>query len=113
MTQNLITSAFELVRDVEHGVLLLDTFHRLASREVRHPHLEGLPTGTSSHLAQPLTSSLPLSNSLASTSVKSVGVRGSSGMRDQGNPRVSLLPRPSCEPMRRRLSISTCCSIVS
>ena len=23
MTQNLITSAFELVRDVEHGVLLL------------------------------------------------------------------------------------------
>ena len=34
MTQNLITSAFELVRDVEQGVLLLDTFHRLASREV-------------------------------------------------------------------------------
>ncbi|XP_042770547.1 dynein axonemal heavy chain 2 isoform X3 [Panthera leo] len=33
MTQNLITSAFELVRDVEQGVLLLDTFHRLASRE--------------------------------------------------------------------------------
>ncbi|XP_073903039.1 dynein axonemal heavy chain 2 isoform X4 [Castor canadensis] len=33
MTQNLITSAFELVRDVEHGVLLLDTFHRLANRE--------------------------------------------------------------------------------
>lgn len=39
MTQNLITSAFELVRDVEHGVLLLDTFHRLATREVRHPYL--------------------------------------------------------------------------
>lgn len=38
MTQNLITSAFELVRDVEHGVLLLDTFHRLSAREV------GLPT---------------------------------------------------------------------
>lgn len=37
MTQNLITSAFELVRDVEHGVLLLDTFHRLATREVRLP----------------------------------------------------------------------------
>ncbi|KAL0596928.1 Dynein heavy chain 2, axonemal [Plecturocebus cupreus] len=37
MTQNLITSAFELVRDVEHGVLLLDTFHRLAAREVRLP----------------------------------------------------------------------------
>lgn len=37
MTQNLITSAFELVRDVEHGVLLLDTFHRLATREVRPP----------------------------------------------------------------------------
>lgn len=37
MTQNLITSAFELVRDVEHGVLLLDTFHRLASREVWWP----------------------------------------------------------------------------
>uniref|UniRef100_F7HBY3 Dynein axonemal heavy chain 2 n=1 Tax=Macaca mulatta TaxID=9544 RepID=F7HBY3_MACMU len=33
MTQNLITSAFELVRDVQHGVLLLDTFHRLAARE--------------------------------------------------------------------------------
>ncbi|VFV46779.1 low quality protein: dynein heavy [Lynx pardinus] len=33
MTQNLIASAFELVRDVEQGVLLLDTFHRLASRE--------------------------------------------------------------------------------
>uniref|UniRef100_A0A8C0I316 Dynein axonemal heavy chain 2 n=1 Tax=Balaenoptera musculus TaxID=9771 RepID=A0A8C0I316_BALMU len=33
MTQNLITSAFESVRDVEHGVLLLDTFHRLAARE--------------------------------------------------------------------------------
>uniref|UniRef100_A0A8C5V6J6 Dynein axonemal heavy chain 2 n=1 Tax=Microcebus murinus TaxID=30608 RepID=A0A8C5V6J6_MICMU len=33
MIQNLITSAFELVRDVEHGVLLLDTFHRLATRE--------------------------------------------------------------------------------
>ncbi|KAK7827523.1 hypothetical protein U0070_026729 [Myodes glareolus] len=33
MTQNLITSAFEMVRDVEHGVLLLDTFHRLATRE--------------------------------------------------------------------------------
>ncbi|KAM5307672.1 dynein axonemal heavy chain 2 [Glossophaga mutica] len=33
MTQNLITSAFEKVRDVEHGVLLLDTFHRLAARE--------------------------------------------------------------------------------
>uniref|UniRef100_A0A452F4R1 Dynein axonemal heavy chain 2 n=1 Tax=Capra hircus TaxID=9925 RepID=A0A452F4R1_CAPHI len=33
MTQNLITSAFELVRDVEHGVLLLDTFHRLSARE--------------------------------------------------------------------------------
>ncbi|XP_029784654.1 dynein heavy chain 2, axonemal [Suricata suricatta] len=33
MTQNLITSAFELVRDVEQGVLLLDTFHRLSSRE--------------------------------------------------------------------------------
>ncbi|XP_069857588.1 dynein axonemal heavy chain 2 isoform X5 [Dipodomys merriami] len=33
MTQNLITSAFEFVRDVEHGVLLLDTFHRLANRE--------------------------------------------------------------------------------
>uniref|UniRef100_F6YZ23 Dynein axonemal heavy chain 2 n=1 Tax=Monodelphis domestica TaxID=13616 RepID=F6YZ23_MONDO len=33
MTQNLITIAFETVRDVEHGVLLLDTFHRLASRE--------------------------------------------------------------------------------
>lgn len=37
MTQNLITSAFELVRDVEHGVLLLDTFHRLATREVPLP----------------------------------------------------------------------------
>ena len=37
MTQNLITSAFEMVRDVEHGVLLLDTFHRLATREVRLP----------------------------------------------------------------------------
>ncbi|KAM4844901.1 dynein axonemal heavy chain 2 isoform 2-T2 [Thomomys bottae] len=33
MTQNLITSAFEFVQDVEHGVLLLDTFHRLANRE--------------------------------------------------------------------------------
>ncbi|KAM6163721.1 dynein axonemal heavy chain 2 [Rhynchocyon petersi] len=33
MTQNMITSAFELVHDVEHGVLLLDTFHRLAARE--------------------------------------------------------------------------------
>ncbi|XP_060146269.1 dynein axonemal heavy chain 2 isoform X4 [Globicephala melas] len=33
MTQNLISSAFELVRDVEHGVLLLDTFRRLAARE--------------------------------------------------------------------------------
>ncbi|XP_074081620.1 dynein axonemal heavy chain 2 isoform X1 [Macrotis lagotis] len=33
MTQNLITSAFETVKDVEHGVLLLDTFQRLASRE--------------------------------------------------------------------------------
>ncbi|XP_006863561.1 PREDICTED: dynein heavy chain 2, axonemal [Chrysochloris asiatica] len=33
MTQNLITSAFEFVRDVEHGVLLLDAFHRLATRE--------------------------------------------------------------------------------
>ncbi|KAF6093343.1 dynein axonemal heavy chain 2 [Phyllostomus discolor] len=33
MTQNLITSAFEKVRDVEHGVLLLDTFHRLSARE--------------------------------------------------------------------------------
>lgn len=42
MTQNLITSAFELVRDVGHGVLLLDTFHRLATREVRPPpHLRG------------------------------------------------------------------------
>lgn len=39
MTQNLITSAFELVRDVEHGVLLLDTFHRLANREVLLPIL--------------------------------------------------------------------------
>lgn len=39
MTQNLITSAFELVRDVEHGVLLLDTFHRLATREVPLPCL--------------------------------------------------------------------------
>lgn len=39
MTQNLITSAFELVRDVEHGVLLLDTFHRLATREVSLPRL--------------------------------------------------------------------------
>lgn len=39
MTQNLITSAFELVRDVEHGVLLLDTFHRLAAREVLLSHL--------------------------------------------------------------------------
>lgn len=39
MTQNLITSAFELVRDVEHGVLLLDTFHRLATREVSPPCL--------------------------------------------------------------------------
>lgn len=47
MTQNLITSAFELVRDVEHGVLLLDTFHRLATREVRGPHLEGLPARVS------------------------------------------------------------------
>lgn len=37
MTQNLITSAFELVRDVEQGVLLLDTFHRLATREVLPP----------------------------------------------------------------------------
>lgn len=37
MTQNLITSAFELVRDVEQGVLLLDTFHRLATREVPPP----------------------------------------------------------------------------
>lgn len=36
MTQNLITSAFEFVRDVEQGVLLLDTFHRLAAREVPH-----------------------------------------------------------------------------
>ncbi|KAB0401794.1 hypothetical protein E2I00_020008, partial [Balaenoptera physalus] len=42
MTQNLITSAFELVRDVEHGVLLLDTFHRLAARELskKWPYLE-------------------------------------------------------------------------
>lgn len=39
MTQNLITSAFELVRDVEHGVLLLDTFYRLATREVLLLHL--------------------------------------------------------------------------
>lgn len=37
MTQNLISSAFELVRDVEHGVLLLDTFRRLAAREVWLP----------------------------------------------------------------------------
>lgn len=47
MTQNLITSAFELVRDVEHGVLLLDTFHRLATREVRaharQPHPRPAP----------------------------------------------------------------------
>lgn len=49
MTQNLITSAFELVRDVEHGVLLLDTFHRLATREVcaharaRQPHRRPAP----------------------------------------------------------------------
>ena len=49
MTQNLITSAFELVRDVEHGVLLLDTFHRLSAREV------GLPT---SFLPPPLVSLL-------------------------------------------------------
>lgn len=47
MTQNLIASAFELVRDVEHGVLLLDTFHRLATREVRHPLLQGLPARVS------------------------------------------------------------------
>lgn len=45
MTQNLITSAFELVRDVQHGVLLLDTFHRLAAREVRLPRgLLGFPS---------------------------------------------------------------------
>lgn len=48
MTQNLITSAFELVRDVEHGVLLLDTFHRLATREVRANPTQGLPLALSS-----------------------------------------------------------------
>lgn len=50
MTQNLITSAFELVRDVEQGVLLLDTFHRLASREVlpARPPPRPAPPGLSS-----------------------------------------------------------------
>uniref|UniRef100_A0A8C8SM12 Dynein axonemal heavy chain 2 n=1 Tax=Pelusios castaneus TaxID=367368 RepID=A0A8C8SM12_9SAUR len=33
MTQNLITSAFETVRDVEHGVEIQDIFHHLSSRE--------------------------------------------------------------------------------
>uniref|UniRef100_A0A8D0HGT5 Dynein axonemal heavy chain 2 n=1 Tax=Sphenodon punctatus TaxID=8508 RepID=A0A8D0HGT5_SPHPU len=33
MTQNLITSAFETVRDVERGVEIEDIFHHLASRE--------------------------------------------------------------------------------
>ncbi|XP_038624757.1 dynein heavy chain 2, axonemal [Tachyglossus aculeatus] len=33
MTQNLVTVAFETVRDVGDGVQLLDTFHRLSARE--------------------------------------------------------------------------------
>ncbi|XP_026578292.1 dynein heavy chain 2, axonemal [Pseudonaja textilis] len=33
MTQNLITSAFETVRDVEHGVEIQDVFEHLSSRE--------------------------------------------------------------------------------
>ncbi|XP_029769486.1 dynein heavy chain 2, axonemal [Terrapene carolina triunguis] len=33
MTQNLITSAFETVRDVEHGVEIQDIFHHLSARE--------------------------------------------------------------------------------
>lgn len=69
MTQNLITSAFELVRDVEHGVLLLDTFHRLATREVRGPP----PRGPAPTCVLPAVFSYsPLSDSLASTSVQSV-----------------------------------------
>lgn len=41
MTQNLISSAFETVRDVEHGVEIQDIFHHLSEREVggQHPQL--------------------------------------------------------------------------
>lgn len=35
MTQNLMTSAFESVRDVERGVEIQDIFHHLSTREVR------------------------------------------------------------------------------
>lgn len=34
MTQNLMTSAFESVRDVERGVEIQDIFHHLSVREV-------------------------------------------------------------------------------
>lgn len=38
MTQNLMTSAFETVKDVEHGVEIQDIFQHLSSREV---HVSG------------------------------------------------------------------------
>lgn len=118
MTQNLITSAFELVRDVEHGVLLLDTFHRLATREVRGPHLEGqlprvsfppcfliplFPIPWLPHLCRVC---LPLCG----------GERFFWDERPRKPPsteHVLLLLRPSCEPMRRRPWTSTCCSTVN
>lgn len=38
MTQNLITSAFETVKDVERGVEIQEIFHHLSSREVQLSH---------------------------------------------------------------------------
>ena len=140
MTQNLITSAFELVRDVEQGVLLLDTFHRLASREVPPPPpapprpAAPLPPSvlpdpsrlraTSSRAVPrpPPSSTARASSSLCSPSFQMAPGEGVlqleslGGTLDPPGRGFRLSPfflRPSSAPTTRRRWTCTCCSIAS
>lgn len=129
MTQNLITSAFELVRDVEQGVLLLDTFHRLATREVLPPAPPAAPLLSlpASPVLPPVPTPFmpfPMSSAPLASGLLGSGLRGQlrtwssrSHGKGAGPPGhvVRLLPfiRPSSEPTTRRRWISTCCSIPS
>lgn len=121
MTQNLITSAFELVRDVEHGVLLLDTFHRLAAREVRLLAASSSPAlcFPPAPSTRPPASAHALSKLPVSLIVPLVPqcLDGLGAGRGATCPRrvVSVLSsvRLSSGHTTRRRWISTCCSMAS
>lgn len=59
MTQNLMTSAFETVKDVEHGVEIQDIFQHLSSREVHFLDQQWVTSGDGGQLVGEGKTGLP------------------------------------------------------